>query len=77
MSRSPFFHTRTLLLLFGTLLIAAGCASRPPYGASPRHKRGCDCPKWNAVPGGPGKDIRVDGPERPRDIASLNDGHDH
>ena len=57
------------------LLFLTACASHPRYGASPRHKRGCDCPKWNAAPAVPGKDIRVQAPERPKENLSLNDGH--
>lgn len=49
----------TLLLMLGTLVIVSGCASRPRYGAAPRHKRGCDCPKWNAAPGHESKDVRA------------------
>ncbi len=36
--------------MLGIILFASACASHPRYGASPRHKRGCDCPKWNAMP---------------------------
>lgn len=50
MSQSHLFHIRSLIFMFGTLILLAGCASHPRYGASPRKKKGCDCPKWNAVP---------------------------
>ncbi len=45
-------HTSVLLLLLsGTAMVLQGCAgTRPRYGAAPHKKRGCDCPKWNALP---------------------------
>lgn len=69
MSLYRFIHRpSTLLLMFGTLILATGCASRPRYGAAPRHKRGCDCPKWNAAPQAAGKDVhaQVTDPDFPR-----------
>ena len=63
--------------MFGTLMIFAGCASHN-YGAAPKHKRGCDCPKWNAVPMKEKEnERRVDMMERNSDLANLNDGSRH
>jgi hypothetical protein len=45
-----------MFLLF-TLLVS-GCASGPHYGSGKKRKE-CDCPKWNAVPKAPTKDVRV------------------
>ena len=59
-------------------MVFMGCASHPRYGAAPKHKRGCDCPKWNAVPVKEKKDeLRVDLTGRNNDLANLNDGSSH
>ena len=74
MSQTRYFNPRSLLFMFGTILTFAGCASHH-YGAAPKHKRGCDCPKWNAVPMKEKKnELRVYMTERNSDLANLNDG---
>ena len=59
----------------GAFLLFAGCASRPKYGAAPRHKHGCDCPKWNAVPPVMKKDVRVAVDDGMNDDLSTVTGH--
>lgn len=50
------------------LVLCMSCASGPRYGASPKHKKECDCPKWNAVPAPPSRDVRaMDGEVGPTD----------
>lgn len=75
MSQTRYFNPRSLFFMFGTLLIFSGCASHPRYGATKKHKRGCDCPKWNVVPMKDNKnELRVDMTERNSDLADLNNG---
>ena len=43
----------TTMLITGALftsIIGAGCGNGPKYGAARKHKKGCDCPHWNAAP---------------------------
>lgn len=60
-------------------MLLLGCASHPRYGSAPKHKRGCDCPKWNAIPAEKGdrKGLRVDMTERNGDLATLYHGSSH
>lgn len=69
--------TNTLIPIatFGAFLLFAGCASRPRYGASPRHRHGCDCPKWNAVPEVMKKDVRVAVDDGSNDDLATVNGH--
>ena len=64
--------------MIGMWMFFTGCASHPRYGSAPKHKRGCDCPKWNALPGKENKnELRVDMLERNSDLAQVNDGSSH
>lgn len=58
----PRSHSPLILAgALATLLLTASCASGPRYGASRKHKKECDCPKWNALPRpAPGRDVRAD-----------------
>ncbi|MEO8734600.1 MAG: hypothetical protein ABI373_09740 [Flavobacteriales bacterium] len=61
--------------MIASWMVIMGCASHPRYGAAPKHKRGCDCPKWNAVPLKDVKnELRVDMTQRNSDLADLNNG---
>lgn len=77
MHKSRYINTLFLLFIMGTMLSTSGCASNRHYGASPHKKRGCDCPKWNAVPAHPGKGIRVETVRAEQDLALLNDASRH
>lgn len=64
--------------MIGIWMVFMGCAAHPRYGASPKHKHGCDCPKWNALPVHEKKnELRVDVMERNSDLAQLNHGSSH
>jgi hypothetical protein len=78
MLRKPDLNTLLPIIAFGAFLLVAGCASRPKYGASPRHKHGCDCPKWNAIPNGLKDGVRVGLDEGRNNLATVNGhGSDH
>lgn len=78
MSQTRSFNIGTSFFMIGSLMVFMGCASHPRYGASPRHKRGCDCPKWNAVPVKGGQNgLRVDLMKGNRDLATLDHGSSH
>ncbi len=66
-------NIRALVFMLGSLLFLMGCASHSRYGASPRKKKGCDCPKWNAVPPGSSKEYRVDNAMRTNDTSVFTD----
>lgn len=61
MPRTRFHSPLVLAGALATLLLTASCASGPRYGASRKHKKECDCPKWNALPRpADGRDVRAD-----------------
>jgi hypothetical protein len=67
-------RSMTTLILAGalaTLLITPGCASGPKYGASRKREKGCDCPKWNALPQRAGQDVRVDTEDAKNDPVNV------
>lgn len=78
MSQTRSFSIFTSFFMIGIWMAVTGCASHARYGAAPKHKRGCDCPKWNAVPVKEKKnELRVDMTERNSDLAHLNHGSSH
>lgn len=73
MAKFPPCNIRPLFFMLGSLLFLMGCASHPRYGASPRKKKGCDCPKWNALPKEASKEYRVQNTNWTPDIAVSTD----
>lgn len=67
-------RSMTTLILSGALAIlttASGCASGPRYGASRKHRKECDCPKWNALPRATGRDVRAMKEEQQNDPENV------
>ncbi|MFT3884982.1 MAG: hypothetical protein QM724_05985 [Flavobacteriales bacterium] len=56
------------------LVLCLSCASGPRYGAArSKHRKECDCPKWNAVPAPATKDVRaMDGGIGPTDRVTAD-----
>jgi hypothetical protein len=77
MSQTHLFHIRPLIFMFGTLILLAGCASHPRYGASPRKKKGCDCPKWTAVPKSQNNEYRVEHVAPNHDLVTFTHAAHH
>lgn len=77
MSQTCLFHIRSLIFMLGTLFLLASCASHPRYGASPRKKKGCDCPKWNAVPKSRNNEYRVERPILKHDLVAFTHAPHH
>jgi len=58
---------------FIALVLCTSCVSGPRYGAARKHSKSCDCPKWNAVPASPTKDVRaMDGEVGPADRVTAD-----
>ena len=66
-------NIRASFFMLGSLLFLMGCASHPRYGSSPRKKKGCDCPKWNAVPSNNQNEYRVHQAAQNPDLAIFTD----